>query len=147
MGPAWLQLATGGRPGGFFFFFWFNHYSHATSLDHGEIMYGPVSVRSPCSGGTLQAPLYPPPRPIPPGGRVRWLCGRVRWVWGRAWRLACALCPTVHLLGGGVCVLQISCGGDLGFFVSVFVFFNCIACVRIVKTGWSAIVILFCWRT
>jgi len=46
-------------------FFLFNHYSHATYLDHGEIMYSPFPVRCPRSGGTLQAPLCPPPRPVP----------------------------------------------------------------------------------
>jgi len=33
--------------------------------DHGEIMYSPVPVRYPRSGGTLLAPLCPPPRPDP----------------------------------------------------------------------------------
>ena len=42
-------------------FFLFIHYSHATYLDHGEIMYSPFPVRCPRSGGSLQAPLLPPP--------------------------------------------------------------------------------------
>jgi len=33
--------------------------------DHGEIIYSPFPVRSPCGGGSLQAPLCPPPRPVP----------------------------------------------------------------------------------
>jgi len=33
--------------------------------DHGEIMYSPFPVCCPRSGGTLQAPLCPPPRPVP----------------------------------------------------------------------------------
>jgi len=33
--------------------------------DHGEIIYSPFPVRSPRSGGSLQAPLCPPPRPVP----------------------------------------------------------------------------------
>ena len=37
-------------------FFLFNHYSHATYLDHGEIIYSPSPVRSPRGGGTLQFP-------------------------------------------------------------------------------------------
>jgi len=45
-------------------FFLFNHYSRATCRDHGENMYSPVPVRCPRGGGTLQAPLCPPPRPI-----------------------------------------------------------------------------------
>jgi len=32
--------------------------------DHGEIMYSPFPVCCPRSGGPLQAPLCPPPRPI-----------------------------------------------------------------------------------
>jgi len=63
----------------FFFFFLFIHYSRATYGDHGEVMYSPVRVRCPRSGGTLQAPLCPPPRPVP---RKRdqnldagWCCG------------------------------------------------------------------------
>jgi len=34
--------------------------------DHGEIMYSPFPVCCPRSGGTLQAPLCPPPRPTYP---------------------------------------------------------------------------------
>jgi len=41
------------------FFFLFIHYSHATYGDHGEDMYSPFPVRSPRSGGSLQAPLLP----------------------------------------------------------------------------------------
>jgi len=48
-----------------FFFFWLIHYSHTTYLDHGEVMYSPFPVRCPRDGGTLQAPLCPPPRPVP----------------------------------------------------------------------------------
>jgi len=55
---------TAGSPLGGRLFFLFNHYSHATYLDHGEIMYSPFPVCCPCSGGTLQAPLCPPPRPV-----------------------------------------------------------------------------------
>jgi len=54
---------VGARAAGFFCLF--NHYSHATYLDHGEIMYSLFPVRCPRSGGTLQAPLCPPPRPVP----------------------------------------------------------------------------------
>jgi len=43
----------------------FNHYPHATYLDHGEIIYSPFPVRCPHGGGTLQVPLCPPPRPVP----------------------------------------------------------------------------------
>jgi len=46
-------------------FFLFNHNSHATHLDHGEIMHSPFPARCPRSGGTLQAPLCHPPRPVP----------------------------------------------------------------------------------
>jgi len=49
----------------FFFFFFFIHYSHATYGDHGEGIYSPFPVRCPRSGGTFQAPLCPPPRPVP----------------------------------------------------------------------------------
>jgi len=49
----------------FLVFFLFNHYSHATYLDNGEIMYCPFPVRCPHGGGTLQAPPCPPPRPVP----------------------------------------------------------------------------------
>ena len=35
----------------------FIHYSRATYGDHGEIMYIPVPVRCPRSGGTLLAPF------------------------------------------------------------------------------------------
>ena len=45
-------------------FFLLNHYSHATYLDDGEIIYSPFPVRCPRGGGTLQAPLYPPLRPV-----------------------------------------------------------------------------------
>jgi len=53
------------------FIFLFNYYSHATHLDHGEIMYSPFPVRCPRGGGTLQAPLLPSarlqsPLPAPP---------------------------------------------------------------------------------
>jgi len=44
-----------------FFSLSFNHYSHATYLDHEEIMYSPFPVCCPRSGGTLQARLCPPP--------------------------------------------------------------------------------------
>jgi len=33
--------------------------------DHGEIIYSPFPVRCPRSGGSLKAPLCPPPRPVP----------------------------------------------------------------------------------
>jgi len=46
-------------------FFLFIHYSRATYGDHGENMYSPFPVRYPRSGGSLQAPLCPPPRPVP----------------------------------------------------------------------------------
>jgi len=46
-------------------FFLLNHTSHAICLDHGEIMYSPFPARCPHVGGTLQAPLCPPPRPVP----------------------------------------------------------------------------------
>ena len=45
--------------------FFFIHYSRATYLDHGESMYSPFPVRCPRNGGSLQAPLCPPPRPVP----------------------------------------------------------------------------------
>jgi len=47
------------------FFFLFIHYSRATYGDHGEIMYSPVSVRCPRSGGTLLAPLLPSAQAYP----------------------------------------------------------------------------------
>jgi len=50
---AWVLLAF------FFVFFLFIHYSRATYGDHGENMYSPFPVRSPRSGGSLQAPLLP----------------------------------------------------------------------------------------
>jgi len=42
-----------------FFFCLIINYSHATYLDHGDIMY------SPRGGGTLQAPFCPQPSPVP----------------------------------------------------------------------------------
>jgi len=45
--------------------FGFNHYSHATYLDHGEIIYSPFPVRCPRGGGTLRAPLCPPAQAFP----------------------------------------------------------------------------------
>jgi len=50
---------------GGFFFFLFIHYSRATYGDHGEIMYSPVPVRCPRSGGTLLAPLLPSAQAYP----------------------------------------------------------------------------------
>ena len=46
-------------------FFLFIHYSHATYRDHGGIMYSPFPVRCPRGDGMLQAPLCPPPWPVP----------------------------------------------------------------------------------
>jgi len=62
-GPRREKCSVGcsGCPGVFLF----NHYSRATYLDHGEIMYSPFPVRCPRSGGTSQAPLCPPPRHVP----------------------------------------------------------------------------------
>jgi len=54
------------RPGSTsFFFFLFIQYSYATYGDHDEDMYSSVPIRCPRSGGTLLAPLCPPPRPVP----------------------------------------------------------------------------------
>jgi len=46
-------------------FFLFIHYSHATYLDHDEIMYSPFPVRCPRGGGTLQAPPLPSAQACP----------------------------------------------------------------------------------
>jgi len=52
-----------GAAGGIFFLV---YSSLACDLsDHGEIMYSPFPVRCPRSGGSLQTPLCPPPRPVP----------------------------------------------------------------------------------
>ena len=42
----------------------FCHQSHATPGDHGAMSHCPLSVRSPLKGGSLQAPLCPPSRPV-----------------------------------------------------------------------------------
>ena len=52
------------------FFFLFIHYSRATCGYHGEDMYSPFPVRCPRSGGSLQAPLCPPPTPVPRTSRA-----------------------------------------------------------------------------
>jgi len=52
-------------------FFIIIHYSHATSLDHGEDIYSPFPVRCPRSGGSLQAPLLPSAQACPGGAGCR----------------------------------------------------------------------------
>jgi len=47
------------------FFFFVHSYSHSTYIDHGGVHFAQFPVRSPLSGGTLQALLCPPPRPVP----------------------------------------------------------------------------------
>jgi len=60
-----LAEGTAHRPTKAKVFFLFDHYSHATYLDHGEIMYSPFPVRCPRGGGTLQAPLLPSAQACP----------------------------------------------------------------------------------
>jgi len=61
----WLQYSA--KPRGLIFYFFIFVYSLlACDLsDHGEVIYSPFPVRCPRSGGSLQAPLCPPPGSVP----------------------------------------------------------------------------------
>ena len=51
----------------FFFFFVYSLYSYATYIDHDEYYVQSVSPPQSACSGTVQAPFWPPPRPIPQG--------------------------------------------------------------------------------